>query len=402
MPASLHELLQPQVILDVVSRIRERQGRLSRWIGFQPNSYDPNTATLTGPNIVSGDTRYATFRLFDFSRVVAKMRAPGTGPSTVAANPLGDVRISCGRFHQKIPLSYEELGNLSPIVGPNSQVDPGGQDYLQRQTRHIARQFNATVELLTSGMLQDNLFFTQYGDNWIGSIGQPAGQVPSFQVPFQVPAGNKNQLNMLGNGNIITISWANPAAPIFGNISSIKAAMAQLSGYPLMHIWTNSILWYSVVTNTEIRNLAGTANSPFAEYEMVPEKGMDGIPTEGYEAMLKADPTIKWHITDEVIITGNTDIDPSYSTAPATAVVQKVVPDNMCIMLTEPSSLWTRMYHGGEYVVENPGMPGALRRGYYFWHEYVTQPSAIDLIGLMNVVPLLYVPKTVVPAVTVF
>src|SRR5215472_12420718 len=110
MSVALHELLQPQVILDVVSRIREGQGRLGRWLGFQPNRFDPATVSLTGPNTVSGDTRYATFRIFDFTRVVAKARAPGTGPSTVAANPVGDVRISCARFHQKIPLSYEELG----------------------------------------------------------------------------------------------------------------------------------------------------------------------------------------------------------------------------------------------------------------------------------------------------
>lgn len=400
MPASLHELLQPQVILDVVSRVRDRQTRLGRWMGFQPKRFDPDTVSLGGANIVSGDTRYATFRLFDFTRVVSKLRAPGTGPSTVAPNPLGDVRISCARFHEKIPLSYEELGNLSPIVGPNSQIDPGGQDYLQRQTRHIARQFNATVELLTTGMIQDNLWFQQNGDNWIGSIGNPGGI--AFQIPFQVPSGNKNQLAMLGGANIIQVPWNNPGAPIFGNISSIKAAYAQLSGYPLLHDWINSLMWYNIVTNTEIRNLAGTAASPFAEYDNVPEKDSDGLPTEGYQAMLKADPTLAFHICDEVIITGNTDIDPSYSTAPATAVVQKVVPDNMNFFLTEPSNQWAKMYHGGEYVVENPGMPGALRRGYYFWHEYVTQPSAVDLIGLLNAVPLLYIPKVVAPATVIF
>jgi len=400
MPASLHELLQPQVILDVVSRIRERQTRLGRWMGFQPNRYDPDTVSLAGPNTVSGMTRYATFRLFDFTRVISKMRAPNTGPATVAPNPVGDVRISCARFHEKIPLSYEELGNLSPIVGPNSQIDPGGQDYIQRQTKHIARQFNATVELLTTGMIQDNLYFQQNGDNWVGFIGNPGGI--AFQIPFQVPAGNKAQLNMLGAGNIILISWDNQGAPIFSNISSIKAAFAQLSGYPLCHGWCNSLMWYNLVTNTEIRNLAGTSVSPFAEYDHIEERGADGIPTEGYAAVLRADPTIQWHITDEVVITGNTDVDPSWSTAPASSVIQKTVPDKMVFFLTEPTGEWSKMYHGGEYVVENPGMPGAPRSGYYFWHEYVTQPSAIDLIGLLNCVPLLYIPKVVAPAQVVF
>ena len=156
-----------------------------------------------------------------------------------------------------------------------------------------------------------------------------------------------------------------------------------------------------MLTNTEVRNTAGSANTPFAEYERVAEKGMDGEPTGDFAAQLRGDPTITWHITDEVLVT-NSDIDPSYASAPSSATITKVIPDNMVFFMTRPSPEWCRMYHGGEYVVENPGMPGALRRGYYFWKEYVTQPSAVDLIGLANLIPLLYVPKVVVPATVVF
>src|SRR6185436_9866132 len=97
----------------------------------------------------------------------------------------------------------------------------------------------------------------------------------------------------------------------------------------------------------------------------------------------------------------NTDIDPSYSTAPATATLAKLIPDNMAIFTTEPSPKWTRMYLGGEYVVENPGMNGVLRMGYYFWHEYVTQPSAVELIALLNAVPILYRPLVIAPATVI-
>jgi hypothetical protein len=401
MAASLHELLQPQVVLQVFSRIRPQQARLSKWLGFQPTKYNPENVSLSGPNTISGPTRYATFRLFDHTRVIAKARAPGTGPANVSANPVGDVRISCARLHEKIPLLYEELGNLSPIVGPNSQVDPGGQDYIQRQIRFIATQFNNAVELMSTGMLQDALWFQQQGDNWLPIISSTTPSGAAFQVNFQVPAGNKNQLNMLGTGNIIGTSWANPGAPIFANISSIKMAYAQLSGYPVTTIWVNSGTWYNIITNTEIRNLAGSANTPFAEYDNVPEMGMDGMPTGEFEAILRADPTIRFKINDQVLVTGS-DIDPSYSTAPAAATIIKMVPDNMAFICTDPSPLWTRMYHGGEHVVENPGQPGVLRMGYYFWRQYVCQPSAVELIGLANVVPLLFINKVVAPATVIY
>lgn len=400
MPSTLHEFLQPQVVLEVVSRIRRQRGRLSPWLGWQPDRFDPETVTLSGPNTISGPTRYATFRIDDFTRVVAKARAPGTGPATVAPNPIGEVQIKCARFHEKVVLYYEELGNLARIAGPNSQVDRGGQDYLTRQIAKLAIKFNNAVELLASGFLQDNLWLVQKGDNWIAVIGNPGGN--AFQVQFQIPQGNKGQLNLLGAGNLITVPWNVVGAPIVGNMMAVKAAFAQLSGYPLQHAWVNSLLWYNIIVNTEVRNLAGSANTPFAEYEFKPEKGPDGLPTGEYVAVLRGDPTVEWHINDLVLVTGDTDIDPTYSTAPSTAQIIKTVPDNTAFFTPDPTPEWEKMYHGGEYVVENPGMPGALHEGYYFWREYGTQPSVIDLIGLLNCIPLLYVPKCICSATVNF
>lgn len=403
MALSLAELLQPQVILRVVSQIRKGQGRLGRWLGFQPQRFDQTADTaLGGPNTLTGPTRYATFRIFNWSRVPAKMRAPNTGPATVAVNPVGEVPIACARAHEKIQLSYEQLGNLSPIMGPNSQVDNMGQDYISRNTQILASHFNNAVEMMSAGMFRDSLYFVQAGDNWLPQFAAPTGSQIGFQVPFQIPAGNKNQLNMLGSGNIITTSWANPAALIFKDLSNIRAAYEQLSGYLFSDAWLNSLTWYSVITNTEIRNLAGTAATPYAEYENVPETFYDGMPSTDQMALLKAEPTIRWHITNEVLITGNTDIDPVNTNAPAAGVRTKVVPDSTCIFSTQPDPTWCQLYLGGEPVVENPGQPAVLRSGYWFWHEYCTQPACVELIGLLNAIPLLYVPSVIAPATVIF
>src|ERR1700736_6237046 len=133
MAVTLQEILMPQVILELVSRIRDGQGALGRWLGFQPNSFDPDTVTVGGPATVRGPTRYPNYRIFDATRVVAKATAPGTGPVTVAQNPMGNVQIECARWHMKIPLNYEMLSNLSPMIGPNSVIDSGGQNYIDQQ-----------------------------------------------------------------------------------------------------------------------------------------------------------------------------------------------------------------------------------------------------------------------------
>lgn len=404
MAVSLHSLLTPQVILKAVSRIRKGQGRLGRWVGFQPNRYNPDNVSLEGPNVRYGDTRFATFRLDDVTRVVGKARAPGTGPASVAVNPVGDVRVSCARFHEKVRLLGEFLGNLSPIIGPNSQIDTGGQSYIARQTMHLAEKYNNTIELLTTGMFQDNLYFQLSGDNLLPVIGAPSGSNIGFQIPFQVPSGNKNQLDMLGTGNIILVGWQNTSAPIIKNCLQIQAAMTQLSGYQPRHMWMNSLSWYNVLLNTEVRNTAGTANTPFAEYDRVQEMAMDGMPQPEFAAQLRGIPWLTWHIADDVLVTGG-DIDPSWTqgaadvTAGRTSTI-KVFPDNTTMIAPDPSPDWTELYNGAEYISENAGQPMSLKRGYTFWKEWVTQPSCIELIALMNAIPLLYVPKAIAFATT--
>ncbi len=405
MAVSLHSLLTPQVILKAVSRIRKFQGRLGRWIGFQPNRFNPDTVSIEGPNTRQGDTRFATFRLDDVTRVVAKARAPGTGPASVPPNPVGDVRVSCARFHEKIRLLGEFLGNLSPIIGPNSQIDVGGQSYIARQTVHLAEKYNNTVELMTTGMFQDNLYFQMSGDNLLPVIGAPTAPNLGFQIPFQIPAGNKNQLNLLGTGNVILTGWQNTGAPLIKNTLQIQAAMTQLTGYQPRHYWCNSLLWYNVLLNAEVRNTAGSSNTPFAQYDRVQERAVDGMPQPEFAAELRGVPWIQWHIADDVIVTGG-DVDPSWAQGAAevtagTTQFVKVCPDNTVIIAPDPSADWTEMYNGAEYISENPGQPLQLKRGYTFWKEWVTQPSCIELIALMNALPLLYVPKALAFATAV-
>jgi hypothetical protein len=391
---SLHDLLTPQVILKAVSRIRKFQGRLGRWVGFQPNRFNPDNVSLEGPNSRNGDTRFASFRLDDVTRVVGKGRAPGTGPASVAANPVGDVRVACARFHEKVRLLGEFLGNLSPIIGPNSQIDTGGQSYIARQTVHLAEKYNNTIELMTTGMFQDNLYFQLSGDNLLPVIGAPTAPNLGIQIPFQIPAGNKNQLNMLGNGNILNVGWQNTGAPLVKNCLQIQAAMTQLSGYQPKHFWMNSLQWYNVLLNSEVRNTAGSANTPFASYDRVAEKAMDGMDQPEFAAELRGIPWAQWHIADDVLVTGS-DVDPTWASAPASATFIKVCPDNTVIIAPDPSADWTEMYLGAEYISENAGQPMQLKRGYTFWKEWVTQPSCIELIALMNAIPLLYVPKSI-------
>ena len=425
MPATLVELLQPQVVLRVISRIKRGRGPLSAWLGWHTDgNNDPpeEEVPLNGPNVHKGGggvvegelggVRNVSYRIFDNTRTVMKWRAPGTGPATVAPNPMGTNTVSVARFHEKIPLLYELLSNLARMAGPNMQIDTGGQAYIRQQTSFMAQKGNQTVEMLAAGMLRNSLYVIQSGDNWLPSFTAPTGSQIGFQCDFKIPAGNTGQLNMLGTGNIIGTPWNNPSAPILGNLQAIIAAYAQLSGWRLTEAWINSLMWVNLVTNTELRNIAGSSNTPFSEFadEISPDWMNQAGPATKYSAVLKAQPQITWNFCDDVLALANppaspnADIDPSYSTLPAASLGQlnKLVPDNMAIFSTTPDDNWQEFYPGGEYVSENPGQAPSLRRGFYAWHEYGTQPTVCELISILNGIPLLYVPSVVAPAQVVF
>ena len=116
---------------------------------------------------------------------------------------------------------------------------------------------------------------------------------------------------MLAAGNIIGTSWDNIAAPIVQDCIDVDVAYAQLTGYPMTDIWCNGVLWKSIITNTEVRNLAGSSNQPFAEFSRDPETGMDGVPGNQYIGVLRGLPTVRWHIYNHGLSLGGNLIDVS-------------------------------------------------------------------------------------------
>lgn len=401
MSAALSDLLTPQVVVSLISKLKRGRGAIGSWLGFHPTTFNERTLQVSGPNTVTspgGTVRNLTYRIFNETRVPLKGRAPGAPPSTRAANPMAQNTISIFRYHDKIALNYEMLGNMAAMIGPNSQIDEGGAAYIAQQEDYLVTQGHNAVEFMAAAMMRDSLYVIYNGDDWLLSFTAPSPPTTiGFQIAFNVPAGNKSQLNMLGSGNIIGTTWANAAAPIIGDILEIQAAYAQLSRYAMTDIWINSTMWSNIITNTDVRNTAGSANTPFAAFDMEQAPNNSGPPT--FSARIRGIPYITWHFDDDTAALGG-DTDPIYSQG--TATLNKYVPDNMAIFTTAPTGDWTKLYYGGEYVVEQPGMAAMPRMGWYMWHNYAAQPSVLELLCVLNAVPALFVPAVVAPATVVF
>lgn len=396
---ALHDLLQPQVMLDVVSRMRTPNNRMAKWFGFLTNRFDEGSGELRGPNTTRTPVRSGVYNIFDNTRTVASARAPGTGPATISPNPYGQVTYQCIRWHEKTRFLAEDLGNLAKVFGPNTMIDEGGQSYIAQQTKFLLQRFNNAVELATWAMFRGTLYLSNVGDNWIPLLTAPSAPTPYITINYRIPTGNTLKLNMLGAGDIIATSWDTITTPILSHLAAIDAAMTQLTGDSLQHVWINSKTWMNVIKNTQVINAAGSANTPFATFDRIKEKGYDGEEVSEYTAVLRGMPFITFHINNAVLVAdGGTD--PSY--AAGTGALTMAIPDNYALFMPDPKPDWIDWLECPEYVSEQPGQPMVQHYGMHFWSEYITQPTCIELLGLLNGIPRVRRPKNLAYATVVY
>jgi hypothetical protein len=376
------ELLQPQVIVDTISKIHVGKGPLSRLMKWEIGS----------GSIKQIPTRFASFRIFNQTRAPATFRAPGTGPAVITPNPVGEQRFMMARMHEKMVFGNEFLGNISKIGGPNAEIDKGGAEYVAEQMQYVAHRFNRGVEVITAGFFRGNLYLQNLGqDQLLPALSAPSGAY--ITIPFGLPAGNTLQLNMLGTGNIIDISWASPASNIIKHILQVRSAMVQLTGLQLKCLVMSSVTFNYVINNISVRTVGGLVQTPFDYYTMDVAKDEKGVPIAGLmRANIRAIPWIDIYIVDDVLSLGG-DLD-YINTGNNVGTLTQVVPDNYVIFMPEPSTVWAQMCHGGEYIAENEAVSSLqLKTGLSAWKSFTREPSAMAIVSLLNLLPVPYLEK---------
>ena len=355
---ALPSILQPGVVNEIVSEVNVLNTRLQDFfIGG------------AGARDVGG--RNFAWDVFNDTRNVATARAPGVGPARIKRNPVGRVTGVFPRVHESIPLLGEEIHNLRRLGGNPMDLDRGGESYILAQQRYLAQRLANHKEFQYAAMIRGSYFYTQNGDDI--NVSLTSGQI---EVNYRVPAGNKNQLDILGAGNIIGASWATDSTDIPGHLGEIDAAMESLVGLPIRHAWLNSKTMNYILKNTAIKGLAGTANVVFDRF--------DRAQNNDFEIVLAGWPNITWHVTNGVLAIDGTKF--------------KLLPDDAIMFCPDPDPSWIEHYNGSEPVVEYPGAPMVERFGSYFWAETTTKPAGYELIDVYNGLPALKVPNAILYA----
>lgn len=379
MPA-LQTLLSPQVLTTVVSQKAEASDWITKLFGVAPG----------GPNeVYEGHGRYGAFNIYNNVRTIGKGRAPGTAAARSNPNVMGTVPFVYPRMHDSVSLSAEVMHNLGLITDPQRR-DAMGADMISRQTTTLAQKAGNWRKAQLIGALRDSLYFRSSGDSQYITFTSTSAQ----RINFQMPSGNKGQLNMLGAGNIIATTWANTSADIPGNLLAINAAFQRLNGGALRVVICGWVVWNYIKKNTFVQQEHGTSSSPFLRFERLAVE--DTIAKTSKNVMiaeLASAPGVLFYITDEGL-----DLGPEGS-----EVFTPIVETNCAIFIGfDPGQDVIKCYQGSEPIAEYDAGPKEVKIGMASWSVERSNPTTTDLFVLDNALIVNHIPDSVAYGTVVF
>jgi len=379
MPA-LQTLLSPQVLTQTISQKAAASDWLLQLFGLGPGAKN---------EIYMGHGRWGAFNIYNNVRTVAKGRAPGTAAARSNPNPMGSVPFVYPRMHDSVPLSAEVIHNLGLITDPQRR-DAMGADMIRSQTDTLAQKAANWRKAQLIGALRDSLYFRSSGDSQYITFTSTNAQ----RINFQMPTGNKSQLNMLGAGSIIDATWATNTTNIPKHLLAINAAFQRLNGGHLAVVICGFAVWDYVKKNTYVQQEHGTSHSPFLRFERVAME--DTIAKTSKNVMiaeLASAPGVIFYITDEGLDIGE---EGSETFTP-------IVETNCAMFIGfEPGQDVIQCYQGSEPIAEFDGGPEDLKIGSAAWSVKRSNPTSTDLFILDNALIVNHIPDSVAYGTVVF
>lgn len=357
--AILPQILQPVVVNDRIKRVKVINDTLQRALGMQAG----------GASIKKNPSRRGSYDIYNDTREVGGATMPGVEATTRQRFPVGQVNFSVPRHAEKIPLPMEEINQFRPIGGPANVIDELGETYILAQEQNQKQLVTNLREFQVAAMLRGSYTWSKSGTAFAHSFS--GGEVT---IDFQIPAGNKSQLNMLGSGDIIGTAWDNAAAPIVRDLFQINQAFIELVGTMLTDVWVNSTVWGFIITNTEVQNLAGSSNNPVRSI-------VKNDATQDFTAILEACPWITFHVCDNVLTVNGT--------------TTRLIPDTAAVFTVNMDSFVCEYMEVPEPVVDPVSMKMTQQYGEYFYYKILDDPVIYELHSRFNGLPMLKVPKAI-------
>ncbi len=388
MVASLDQMLGVTYTRGAISQVAAATSAIVRKFGMQGGQ--PGSPAR-GKNVTTVGHRQVGWDIFNDTRSVGRSTAPGMPAAVSTRQRVGRVQAEFPRMHDSLVLSAEEIHNRRAIGGDSSTWDEAGKSYITKQQKFMGQKAANFRAMLVGGMVRGAVYAHARGPDAIYYDYTSTSAV--WTIDYQIAAANKSQLNMLGNGNIIDTSWANPGADIPGHLRAINAAFLQTTGSMLELVIISSKVWGYIINNDAVIQNAGSSSPAFMEYNREEGTAENGKPYTTFEARITAIPWVRFLITDEGL-----DLENSSGTTTYTPFMS----DTTAWFGPNPTSDVMEMLEGGEPISEGENMAQTVKNGLDAWTYRGWNPTATKLYILDNALPALYVPNATAYGTVVF
>ena len=327
-------------------------------------------ALLATTRTVEGD--YGTYTKVDGTRKTARLAQYGS-PSQQRQLP-GVSEVSVKLIHTVESVFHKPavLMNLTSFDSDDKQRL--GEQEIARRTAEFKRLFvNLRASAVYSMLAQGAIYFDADGNLLPDSTGS------AVTVDFGISAGNKDQLDVFGDGDIIAADWSIASTEIHKHVAAIKRAARKLTGYPIRHAFYGSNLLDYFLDNTALSSLISD-NTGFQE------SAAGGEIPDGLLGL-------SWHPVEEAFYVDN---DGSY---------QEFFDGDTVVFTPEPMPEWYELLEGTYPVPTDVGAVAsdaaetlggvAIDSGMFSYATVTTDPVAIKHVAGDTFLPVLKVPKAV-------
>ena len=345
---------------------------------------------LTATRPIEGD--YGTYRMVTGTRKVARLARYGAPSKLRELQGIAERPVKLLHTVESENFSPTVLQNLTNLGDEAKQRL--GQAEIARQTKNFKDLFqNLRVAATYSTLANGAVYFDINGELLPNSTGA------ATTVDMLVPSGNKSQLNVFGDGDIVTASWATVGTSILAQVKKLKRSALRLTGYPLKHVFYGSAVLPYIVNNTELKDYA--KRNPGYQMALL----SDEIPA-GFLGLT-------WHPVDEAFFATNAGPTAAYQagTSQQADATVELWPAARVVFTPEPSPDWYEVLEGSYPVptsvdeaedAEKAAANLMTVQG-MFAYAYVTRdPVGIKEVAGDTFLPLFNVPAAVFQADVAF
>jgi len=306
MPASLQDFLYFQNLAASVQQV----------IGGVPEDILP-------PGFMNVTDRFegktGEYTMYAGTRETARIVAYGSPARQRTMTGVKRVPVSLLHTFESLPADPTVLMQLQSEDSPVRQEM--GRQTIARNLADFGQRFrNLRVCAIYSIFRYGAIYFDALGNLLPNSTGA------YFSLDFQIPAGNMNQLDILGEGDIIDASWGTAATPIVTHVRKIRRAARIKTGYKINHAFYGANIPGYLLGDTQIATLiagAPTLSQAFANSPSEIPQGLLGL---------------QWHPVDDAFYVagaGTTSIG-----GDAAGTVQSWSMDDGIVFTPDPSPDW--------------------------------------------------------------